>query len=200
LNDLTPEPSVDDIDIEEELTLPPDKGQEKTIARRLALQILYETDCAEHPLNLVIATHLGRYVLQPGTKDYAIRLATGVEEDVDRLDMIIQTFAQEWPLDQIAIVDRNILRLAIYEYAMISKLPVGVVTDEAVNLAKVFGSDASLRFINGVLGNIFRNDDLLQTLLTVEMPDIDDEDYDYGDDDDFDDEEDMEADDEGLIT
>ncbi|MEO0562596.1 MAG: transcription antitermination factor NusB [Chloroflexota bacterium] len=180
----TPNPTqINDIDIEEELLLPSDKGQERSIARRLALQILYETDSADHDPGPAIKEHLGRYALRQLTSDYTVRLVHGVTEMQERLDMIIQTVAQEWPLDQVAIVDRNILRIAVYEYAFIGGLPVGVVTDEAVTLARVFGTDASLRFVNGVLGSVFENQSRLQAMLDAEIPDEEEDDDDREDED-----------------
>jgi len=131
-------------------------------------------DSAEHPTGQVIANQLSRYTILPLTHDYTVKLVNGVLEHLERLDMIIQTAAQEWPLDQVAIIDRNILRIAVYEYAMIGKLPKGIVSDEGMNLARMFGSDASLGFVNGVLGNIFADDERLQKMLTIEIPDEDD--------------------------
>jgi len=185
-----PTPPVDlstlrDIDIEEELTLPEDRGQERTIARRLALQILYEIDSSDHPTGSVTQSHLARYALQQATTEHTVTLVNGVSEHIERLDMIIQTIAQDWPLDQVAIVDRNILRIAVFEYGILARLPVGVVTDEAVKLARLFGSDSSMRFINGVLGSIFENKDRLKAMLEVEIPDTfddEDEEYEYDED------------------
>lgn len=181
-NDPLPNPSsLDDIDIEDELNLPPDKGQERTIARRLALQILYEVDSTEHPLGEVMATHLGRYVLRQPTVDHTSRLIHGVRDHQERLDMILQTVAPDWPLDEVAVVDRNVLRLALYEAAMLKELPVGIVLQEAIKLTEVFAGDSSIRFVNGVLGSIFNNPDRLQAMLTVEIPDEGSEDEDEDD-------------------
>lgn len=170
--------NTEDIDIENELDLPDDTGQERSIARRLALQILYEIDSAEHPTGQVIANQLSQYNILPMTHDYTVGLVNGVLEHLERLDMIIQTSAQEWPLDQVAIIDRNILRIAVYEYGMLGKLPKGVVSDEGMNLARMFGSDSSLRFVNGVLGSVFDDDTRLQKLVNIDLPDDDEEDND----------------------
>ena len=175
--------SADDIDIEAELELPDDKGQERSIARRLALQILYEIDSAEHPTGQVIANQLAQYNILPMTHGYTVGLVKGVLEHLERLDMIIQTSAQEWPLDQVAIIDRNILRIAVFEYAMLGKLPKGVVSDEGMNLAQQFGSDSSLRFINGVLGTVFDDDERLQKLVQIEIPDDDEFELEFDDQD-----------------
>lgn len=81
-------------------------------------------------------------------------LVTGVLKHRDNLDQVIAQHAPEWPLDQIAIIDRNILRIAIHELTQDKKLPVKVVINEAVEIAKLFGAEGSPRFINGVLGSI----------------------------------------------
>jgi transcription antitermination protein NusB len=178
-NDPLPKPSsLDDIDIEDELKIPSDEGQERTIARRLALQILYEVDTAEHPLGEVMANHLSRYALRNLTVDHTSRLVHGVIEYQDRLDMIIQTVASDFPLDEVAAVDRNVLRMALYEGAMIDELPVGIVLQEAVKLTETFAGDSSIRFVNGVLGGIFNNPERLAAMLAVEIPDDDEDDDD----------------------
>jgi transcription antitermination protein NusB len=181
-NERIPEP---DIDIDDELNIPNDVGQEHTIARRLALQILYELDTTEHPRGEALAQHLARYALQRTTTNYVVQLVNGITDEIERLDMIIQTIAPEHPVDEIAVIDRNVLRIATYEYGMIGSLPVGVVANEAVQLARLFGSDASMNFVNGVLGSILNDAPRLQAMLTVELPDDDD----YDDDDEYNDEE-----------
>lgn len=185
-----PLPSFDDDteDLEAELALPIDTGQERSVARRLALQMLYEIDCTDHPMGEVIASQMSRHVLREAlTGTYTIRLVKGVLSEVERMDMILQTVAQEWPLDQVAIIDRNILRIAVYEYTRIGGLAAGIVADEAMNLARQFGSDSSLRFVNGVLGAVFSDEKRLQAMLAVEIPDDDDDDDD--EDDEFDEDE-----------
>lgn len=181
---IPPSPSqLPDIDIEAELILPSDVGQERSTARRLALQILYEIDCTDHPPSVVIKEQLANYTLARLTTDYTLKLVNGVLEHMERVDMIIRTVAQEWPLDQVAIIDRNILRLGVCEH-MLSELPIGVIVDEAVGLARQFGTEASLRFVNGVLGAVFADTERLKKMLSVEMPDDDDDDdYDDLDDD-----------------
>ena len=81
-------------------------------------------------------------------------LVNGVIQNKEQLDQNIRDFAPAWPLDQISIVDRNILRLAIFEILHDNKIPVKVAINEAVELAKTFGSNNSSRFINGVLGSV----------------------------------------------
>ena len=173
---------ADDLDIEEELEIPDDRGRERSAARWLALQILYEIDSTDHLRGEVMSGHMGRYSLQEKTREYTYTLVNGVLDNVNRLDMILQTIAQEYPLDQVATIDRNILRIAVYEYSMLGGLPVGVVVDEAVWLSKEFGSDTAPNFINGVLGALFTNQKRLKAMLEAEMPSDDSDDF-YEDDD-----------------
>ena len=84
----------------------------------------------------------------------------------DRLDRLIAQHAPEWPLDQVAIIDRNILRIALWEIAIYRKTPLKVGINEAVELAKTFGTDSSPRFINGVLGSLVANLDALKQALS----------------------------------
>ena len=86
--------------------------------------------------------------------DFARDLVEGVSTHQQRLDGLVGRYAPEWPVDQIAIIDRNILRMAIFEILMRDDTPVKVAINEAVELAKEFGSDSSGRFVNGVLGSL----------------------------------------------
>jgi N utilization substance protein B len=90
--------------------------------------------------------------LPPSALEFGRQLIVGVLRTKDVLDQFIQEYAPEWPLDQMAYIDRNILRMALFEFAVDGGTPVKVAINEAVELAKVFGSDSSPRFINGVLG------------------------------------------------
>ena len=85
---------------------------------------------------------------------FARELVRGVLTNRERIDNMIQTYAPAWPVAQLAAIDRNILRLAIFEILFNNKVPVKAAINEAVELAKTFGSDNSPRFINGVLGSI----------------------------------------------
>lgn len=83
---------------------------------------------------------------------FAHRLVNGVLNQRARLDALIQQYAPEWPLEQMAIIDRNILRIAIYEFALTGETPIKVAINEAIELAKDYGSESASRFVNGVLG------------------------------------------------
>lgn len=121
-------------------------------ARTLALQALYEIDCAGHPPGVVLQRQLNGHSLPSPIMEFIRHIVLGVLRHQEVLDRFIQEHAPEWPVDQMAYIDRNILRMALFEFAVDRNTPVKVAINEAVELAKVFGSDSSPRFINGVLG------------------------------------------------
>ena len=124
-------------------------------ARMTALQTLYEYDTAHHAPAEVLQRHTEERHLQPKVVEYANELITGVCNHLADIDAHIQSAAREWPLQQMARIDKNILRLAIYEILFNNTVPAKAAINEAVELAKLFGSNTSGRFINGVLGTIF---------------------------------------------
>lgn len=123
-------------------------------ARRITLETLYETDLANHPPFEVLACRLAEQPMESAGIEFARRLITGVIEHKEEMDKLIARYAPEWPLDQMAVIDRNILRMAIYEFLIGRETPVKVAINEAVELAKTYGSDSAPRFINGVLGTL----------------------------------------------
>jgi N utilization substance protein B len=123
-------------------------------ARFLALQTLFEVDSVDHPAERVLTQRLERSSLPPEGEAFVSRLVKGVLEHRPDLDQVISGIATDWPLEQMAIVDRNILRIAIFEIMIDQETPVKVTINEAVELAKLFGSDSSQRFVNGVLGTL----------------------------------------------
>ena len=124
-------------------------------ARMIALQTLYEYDTAQHTPLEVLQRHAEERHLQPKVVEYAQELVLGTCEHLPEIDTHIQSAAREWPLQQMARIDKNILRLAIYEILFNNTVPAKAAINEAVELAKTFGSDTSSRFVNGVLGTIF---------------------------------------------
>lgn len=124
----------------------------RTRARSLALQVLYEVDIANHPPADIYKLRLEETPLTEELSDFARQIIFGVLPLTNTLDQIISKYAPEWPLDQIAAIDRNILRIALWEFAVSHDTPIKVAINEAVELAKQFGSDSAPRFINGVLG------------------------------------------------
>ena len=123
-------------------------------ARVLALQTLYEVDLANHAPEQVIQRHFQNGALPGDGERFASHLVSGVVADETRLDELIGRYAPEWPLDQMSAIDRNILRIAIFEFVLDGGTPVKVAINEAVELAKLFGSESSARFVNGVLGSL----------------------------------------------
>lgn len=124
----------------------------RRLARAVALQALYEIDCTHHPPDRVLQNRMAEVRLPPAAEQFAHQLVYGVLQCREILDFYIQQKAPEWPLEQVAIVDRNILRMALYEFAVDGRTPVKVAISEAVELGKMFGSDSTPRFVNGVLG------------------------------------------------
>lgn len=134
----------------------------RTRARSLALQVLYEVDIANHPPVDIYKLRLEDNPLPDELSDFARQIIFGVLPLRDRLDEIIAEYAPEWPLDQIAAIDRNILRMALWEFAVYHDTPIKVAINEAVELAKQFGSDSAPRFINGVLGALAEHQSEIQ--------------------------------------
>jgi transcription antitermination protein NusB len=123
-------------------------------ARILAMQALYEIDSAGREPEAVIERTLGTVEMTEENRNFVSEVISGTVKNRDELDKEIQKLAPAWPIDQISMVDRNILRLAIFEILYDNKVPVKVAVNEAVELAKKFGSESSAKFINGVLGAV----------------------------------------------
>jgi len=123
-------------------------------ARIAALQTLYELDCTRHKVEETSARLRARETLAQEALSFSEELVKGVLQHKSEIDALIKKFAPAFPPEQMSIIDRNILRLAIFEISFSAKTPIKVVINEAVELAKEFGSDSSPRLINGVLGSI----------------------------------------------
>ena len=123
-------------------------------ARTIALQTLYELDCSAHKPKEILARLLEEKALPDEAADFARSLVNGVLQNKKGIDDVIQKFAPAFPINQIATIDRNILRLAISEILFDNRVPVKAAINEAVELAKSFGSDSSKKFVNGVLGSV----------------------------------------------
>ncbi len=123
-------------------------------ARIVALQVLYELDCSTHEPDDVLTRLIKDKFLPDEAAGFCRELVFGVLANRQHLDNTIQQFASVFPLEQLATVDRTILRLAIFELLLHNKVPLKVAINEAVELAKTFGGDASAKFINGVLGAV----------------------------------------------
>ena len=143
----------------------------RTKARGLALQTLYEIDIAGHSGEVVLEERLVEKPLAPRLEEFARHIVRGIEPIRNELDNFIAEHAPEWPIDQISTIDRNILRIALWEMAITEDTPVKVAINEAIELAKKFGSDSTPRFVNGVLGSLApRRNEIRQALSAILIP------------------------------
>jgi transcription antitermination protein NusB len=130
-------------------------------ARVLAFKVLYEVDIARHAAADVFERRVAEEGVPAEDVDAPRMLVRGVLQHRQELDGVIQSHAPSWPIEQLSAVERNILRLAVFELRhQREEVPVGVAINEAVELAKMFGGDAASRFVNGVLGQVVRTDDV----------------------------------------
>jgi N utilization substance protein B len=127
-------------------------------ARAVVLQTLYELDFTHHDLEFALSARFEERPLPEAAQDFTRSLVKGVWAYRDYLDSVVAELAPEWPIDQIAAVDRNVLRIAVYELLFEPETPPKVAINEAVELAKMFGGEGSPRFVNGVLGSLVAKD------------------------------------------
>ena len=135
----------------------------RTYLRSLALQCLYESDISGHDIENILVNRFGS--IEDSSEDeistedqkFVIDLVVGVLNNKQQIDDMITKYAVDWPLEQIAAVDRNIIRIAAYEFAVSKQTPNRVAINEAIELAKTFGSESAPKFVNGVLGSISDN-------------------------------------------
>lgn len=140
-------------------------------ARRVTLETLYEYDLAGHDPDSILQHRLEDHPMESAGVVFTRELVFGVIENMEEMDILISRYAPEWPLDQMAVIDRNILRIAIYEFLIDGETPVKVAINEAVELAKTYGSDSAPRFINGVLGTLADQiPDIRQETIPVPTP------------------------------
>jgi transcription antitermination protein NusB len=140
----------------------------RTRARGIALQVLYEVDLTDHLPGQALEARLAESDLSPDLTAFASQIVNGVYPLFRKLDAIIGRFAPEWPFDQIAAIDRNILRIATWELAVSGETPMKVAINEAVELAKIYGSDNAPRFVNGVLGSLVERQNQIRQALQHE--------------------------------
>ena len=123
-------------------------------ARAVTLQALYEIDSTKHEVEIVVSRLLAEERLSEENNAFVRELVSRVVQHKEEIDRHIQRFAPAWPVEQISVIDRNILRLAIFEILFDNGVSVKVAINEAVELAKKFGGDNSPKFVNGVLGSV----------------------------------------------
>ncbi len=125
------------------------------------MQSLYEWDFynkKDHDLTKILERNIEEFASGIDSTDFIWQLLTGIIQNIEKLDKIIEKAAPEWPIDQIAIIDRNVLRIGLYEllYEDKEEVPPKVAINEAIELAKNFGGENSGKFINGVLGTVYK--------------------------------------------
>lgn len=132
----------------------------------MALQALYEIDSVGHPVDQVVARYLDENAtLDEETAIFFRTLVLQTLKSREMLDQLIADHAPEWPVEELAIIDRSILRIALWELALSENTPVKVAINEAVELAKRFGSDSAPRFVNGVLGALVPHEETIRKRL-----------------------------------
>ncbi len=148
--------------------------KDRTRARGIALQALYELDITNHPVGKVLIERIADSELDENLVLFFRSIVLGVWPIRQELDSFIAEHAPDWPLDQVAIIDRNILRIALWEFAVADDTPLKVAINEAVELAKTYGSDSAPRFVNGVLGSLAdRQSEITQYLQQIQSQKID---------------------------
>ena len=132
------------------------------LLRTVALQALFEWDFNNQQGDIQEITARAVAEFAPGANDgdFAVELVNGVVENMTALDEIIVKTAPEWPIAQITVIDRNVLRLGIYELQFSKKIPPKVAINEAVEMGKRFGGESSGKFVNGVLGTLYKDMDI----------------------------------------
>jgi len=142
------------------------------LARTMAMQVLFTWDFngRKHDLAELIANNFANFA--PGFDDHGFVAETvqGVVDNIEKIDALISKYATDWPLEQITIVDRNVLRIGAYELLCREDIPPRVAINEAIEIAKAFGGDSSGKFVNGVLGAMFKNELTDEQKLRGEKP------------------------------
>lgn len=130
------------------------------LARTIAMQSMYQWDFSRKPkdkLEEMLKHNWQEFAPDFDDEDFSKNLILGVEKNIKEIDQLITKYAPEWPLDQITIVDRNVLRIGVYELKFDDDIPPKVAINEAIELAKTFGGESSGKFVNGVLGAIYKD-------------------------------------------
>lgn len=132
---------------------------DRHLSRTIAMQTLYQWDFnGKKNQDLPAIFELNKKELAPGLEDkgFSDDLVNGVLKNISEIDKCIEKYAPEWPIEQITIIDRNVLRIGIYELKFSQEVPPKVAINEAIELAKTFGGESSGKFVNGVLGTIYK--------------------------------------------
>jgi len=125
-------------------------------ARELALQMLFQHDLSGNQPDAILATFEDLQKSKPNTKEFATKIFRGTVDNLTKIDDMIQAQADNWRLSRMAVVDRNIIRMSVYEFLHEADTPKLVIIDEAIEIAKKFGTQKSSQFINGILDGILK--------------------------------------------
>lgn len=142
------------------------------LCRAIALQSLYEWDFhgASKEAVSLLRRNIEEFAPDLDEKDFAERIVAGVAENREIIDGLITTFAPDWPLQKITTVDRNVLRIGTFELMYTHEIPSKVAINEAIELAKTFGGESSGKFVNGVLGAVYRDQIAKGVQKTSDLP------------------------------
>jgi len=125
-------------------------------ARELALQMMYQYDLSGNTPDAIVATFEELQKSKSNTREFAMKIFQGTVENLAKIDEMIQLQADNWRLSRMAVVDRNIIRMSVYEFLHEDDTPKLVIIDEAIEIAKKFGTEKSSQFINGILDGILK--------------------------------------------
>ena len=128
--------------------------RKRTQARECALKILYQKDMVEQPLEEIVPTFWEFNPVPDDIREFAEKLVFGTFEHLKDIDQKIVQYTENWQLNRMAVVDRNILRFAVYELIYLNEIPPKVTINEAVNIAKKYSQDEAGKFVNGILDKI----------------------------------------------
>jgi len=126
-------------------------------AREFALQVLFQVDLGKAEPEAAMQHVSGEKLLSEGEHDFAKKIILGAIGQIKPIDEVVSSLSHDWQIKRMATVDRNILRLALYEIFYCEDIPTAVSVNEAVELAKLYGGEDSGRFINGILGKVVKN-------------------------------------------
>ena len=136
----------------------------RRLSREIALKVLFQIDLVSTNLEETLKYTFKNGKLSDEVKEFTLLLVKGVISSSSEIDKAINNYAKNWSLERITNIDRNILRIAIYEILYLKNIPKSVSINEAVELAKKYGTKSSFSFVNGVLGKIDKNDKILKKI------------------------------------
>ncbi|HEY0590933.1 MAG TPA: transcription antitermination factor NusB [Thermoanaerobaculia bacterium] len=125
-------------------------------SRELALQMLFQYDMSGNAPETIVVTFEDLHKVKPPVRDFAVRLFEGTIRNIEQIDRMVVEQADNWRLERMAVVDRNIIRMSVYEFMHEDETPKLVIIDEAIEIAKKFGTQKSGQFINGILDGILK--------------------------------------------